>query len=58
MMRKSRKNYLKAFLIFWWRKAREMLGLQFCDLTGLIRLKSNCLSIHIYSVFSFSGSNR
>ena len=40
---KVTKNYLKVFSIFWWRKAREMLGLQFCGLTGLVLLESNLL---------------
>ena len=41
MVRTSRETIEKRFLIFICRKAVEMIGLQFCALTGLVILTAN-----------------
>ena len=43
MVRTSRETIEKRFLIFICRKAVEMIGLQFCALTGLVILTANLL---------------
>ena len=50
-MRTSRETIEKRFLIFICRKAVEMIGLQFCALTGLVILTANLLKyLHLLKI--------
>ena len=51
MVRTSRETIDKRFLIVICRKAVEMLGLQFCGLTGLVILTANLLKyLHLLKI--------
>ena len=51
MVRTSRETIEKRFLIFICRKAVEMIGLQFCGLTGLVILTANLLKyLHLLTI--------